>query len=112
MVLQLMLQETGIRSRYVRGILLGGSDHAWAELSLSGGEDFAWLMDPSLGLFARKGEAKRLGQWGGEPLQTFPLGEARALGGARTEDRVYGVVEGIFNTLWRARRRWEPKGSE
>lgn len=103
--LQLMMQEAGIRSRYVRGVLLGSGPHAWVEVSSGEDDGFAWLMDPNFGVCGAKGEVKPLGKVGGKPFDCFPLLDALAIGTQRPDELVYGRVEGPFNAVWRPRRR-------
>lgn len=44
-LLQMALQEAGVNSRYVRGILAGGGPHAWVEVDASGNNSFKYLID-------------------------------------------------------------------
>jgi len=103
--LQLMFQEAGIRSRYVRGVLLGSGPHAWVEVNPDGGEGFDLVADPNFGVMGRKGETRSLGKVGGRSFACFGLAEGRATGAHRPQDLVYGRPEGAFNTVWRPKRR-------
>ena len=46
-LLHYMFQEAGVRSRYVRGRVVGGGYHAWVDVSLSGGPIFSNVVDPN-----------------------------------------------------------------
>lgn len=98
--LQLMLQEAGLRSRYTRGMLMGGGQHAWVELC-SGEQEFDILIDPHLDNIGRITSRHSMGYWGGAPIISLTLDNAQE----SAEQRNTGYIreEELFNIIWRPR---------
>lgn len=53
-LLQMGLQNAGIKSRYVRGLALGGGMHAWVEVSPLWNDQYDVVLDPNLHIRGKK----------------------------------------------------------
>ena len=102
--LQLMLQEAGIRSRYVRGLLVGAGVHAWCEVQAETNEP-ALVFDPNFGVYGEPGRMRILDMDDGGRKVTFRLKGGVALGRVMPEHMSYVMEDDDFNTVWRPVRR-------
>lgn len=100
--LQLMLQEAGITSRYVRGCVAGSGYHAWVEVDIHNDGSYSLILDPNLGLAGLKSEVCREQN---ELLYGYSRITIIEYGWARAKDVVYIVDQGRFNTVWQPKQR-------
>ena len=102
--LQVMLQEAGIRSRYVRGLLAGAGVHAWCEVQTETNEPVL-VFDPNFGVYGEPGGVRLLNMDDGGHKVTFRLKGGVALGRTMPEHMSYVMEDDDFNTVWRPVRR-------
>ncbi len=102
--LQAMLQEAGVRSRYVRGLLVGAGVHAWCEVQAETNESVL-VCDPNFGVYGEPGSVRLLNMDDGGHKVTFRLKDGVALGRTMPEHMSYVMEDNDFNTVWRPVRR-------
>ena len=108
--LQLMMQEAGIRSRYVRGFLIGGGQHAWVEVAGAEDGDYELLFDPNFLVWGKITERRVLEDGGGKVM--YLIRDGGSFDKTRASDLVYMMIEAEFNTVWRPQRRTPGEGVE
>ena len=103
--LQLVLQEAGIESRYVRGVLMGSGAHAWVEVRYGCTAEYGLILDPNFGAYGCRTDPRPI-QGGDDPeLVVFGLEKGATLSDTDPDDLVYMMNPCHFNTIWRPLRR-------
>lgn len=111
--LQLALQEAGVRSRYVRGRVLGGW-HAWVEVDVKGDGAFSYAIDPNKGI---RGIRRKLDHWEDKTMRKtliswgIPAGNLefyKVIDERNDNEQWYFVDRKKFNVVWRRREAPKP----
>jgi len=102
--LQLMLQETGAPSRYVRGALLDYGHHAWVEVDVACDGSYSFVVDPNMGVVGMKSASVPTEGARGRILQ-FTLSDTAKFSRTDPQSLTYVVRRREFNTIWRPRQR-------
>jgi len=111
--LQLMLQEAGIRSRYVRGLLMGSGQHAWVEVDSASTDtraqaNYTLVFDPNFTVFGRKSPPKQIQHASQGPALAFGIVDGQKRGLSEPTALGYVMPIEVFNTIWRPVERRVP----
>jgi hypothetical protein len=100
-----MLQEAGIRSRYVRGLLMASGPHAWVEAATGRTGEFDLALDPNFGVYGVKRRHDPIRASDGRELEVFGLADAAALGDTDPKGLGYMVDPADRIMVWRPHGR-------
>lgn len=103
--LQLMLQEAGVRSRYVRGRLMGNGQHAWVTADDDDSGAYSLLLDPNFAAYGWRAEGRQMELEDGMTCRSYSLTDGVQRGATDPAGLGYLVFDDSFNTIWRPRQR-------